>query len=1012
MDRLEASVDKAVQAEQRYQRQLDMVNRALNDGIITQQRAAALTDKVGASYQNALAKMNGFTAGTTRGMNSSRQMGMAVQQAGYQVGDFAVQVASGQGVLRPFIQQGTQLVSMFGPWGAVIGAAGAIVGAFAQALWGGKDASDAAADSFEELEKATKALADETAKGNETARQATLIKLEEAEAHKKAADAVIAEAQAKIAARQIEIDATRNTVDISGGVTGQIVSSNLLGNIAEQQATVDKYKAQTDSLGESIDKLRAKLSGLGDESERQVLQNERLIEAAKVSKHEYEVLAKTFELVNGTFAGTEDQARAVAERLIDQRGTLDKLTGSTKEHTKAIAAEENASRRLAAQEALTETARLKSIAARTGDNTAVQAANDLIVRQTKINELTRLYKGDIEKINRELSEWDSTNAYEKQARFWEDVRKKAQEISSDVSDFLVDGFVNAAQGGGSAFKSLWDGVLAGAKRMIAQIASEFLKQKFIMPIVQQFVGGNSSLFGIAGGAGGASGNSGIGGIMSAGSSLGSITSLFGAGSATATGAAQVAGTVGAHAAPYVSGVSAAGGTVAAGGGLTAGLAAVPVWGWIALAGMAVKSMVEGSDRASAKGAVSTLLMPSLDEWQSDPMRSLHNVVNPIGTVAADFGAPEWLSGAFNGVDPLGGFITGLGAPAWLTPGGILSKLMGGQESNRGTSVLIDQAGVVSDPYYNHKEYSKANTDVAKELGATFAEIRQQILDATGGSYSGEARVDVGSRDGIRARIDGVSARVNSGEKALNFLVSTMAKNITGVTNQDYQKILNGGGSAVDIATNIAWIKSLNDLISPVDEFFASLKAVNDNFAEATTRATELGLATSTLSAIETERQKQIANITAAREIGGYENSVSALGQITGYLEAQQLSDSSGLNPLARQALAQQQYDELYAAVQGGDLSKTQDLTQSASNLLGIARNNYGSSAGYTSVEGQVQSGLAALGQTIGSDASIADQISRAVALSAQSNADKLDEVKAEIVRLNQRLAVLVEKVAA
>lgn len=73
---------------------------------------------------------------------SAGQAGQAFQQAGFQVGDFATQVASGQGFLRPFIQQGTQLVSMFGPWGAAIGAAGAIVGAFAVYMLKAKEGID------------------------------------------------------------------------------------------------------------------------------------------------------------------------------------------------------------------------------------------------------------------------------------------------------------------------------------------------------------------------------------------------------------------------------------------------------------------------------------------------------------------------------------------------------------------------------------------------------------------------------------------------------------------------------------------------------------------------------------------------------------------------------------------------------------------------------------------------------------------------------------------------------
>lgn len=74
----------------------------------------------------------------------SGRFGNAIQQAGFQVGDFAVQVASGSGVMRPLIQQGSQLISMFGPWGAVLGAAGAVVGALAVGLGGLGNEIDAA----------------------------------------------------------------------------------------------------------------------------------------------------------------------------------------------------------------------------------------------------------------------------------------------------------------------------------------------------------------------------------------------------------------------------------------------------------------------------------------------------------------------------------------------------------------------------------------------------------------------------------------------------------------------------------------------------------------------------------------------------------------------------------------------------------------------------------------------------------------------------------------------------
>lgn len=56
-----------------------------------------------------------------------------LQQAGYQVGDFAVQVAGGTSAVQAFGQQGSQLLGVFGPVGALLGAGVAIFSAFAVA---------------------------------------------------------------------------------------------------------------------------------------------------------------------------------------------------------------------------------------------------------------------------------------------------------------------------------------------------------------------------------------------------------------------------------------------------------------------------------------------------------------------------------------------------------------------------------------------------------------------------------------------------------------------------------------------------------------------------------------------------------------------------------------------------------------------------------------------------------------------------------------------------------------
>ena len=82
--------------------------------------------------------------------NTSRDMRRwaqgALQQAGYQVGDFFVQIANGTSRMQAFGQQGSQLLGIFGPIGAVAGAGVAIFSAFAVAM----ERSAGAARSFDQ----------------------------------------------------------------------------------------------------------------------------------------------------------------------------------------------------------------------------------------------------------------------------------------------------------------------------------------------------------------------------------------------------------------------------------------------------------------------------------------------------------------------------------------------------------------------------------------------------------------------------------------------------------------------------------------------------------------------------------------------------------------------------------------------------------------------------------------------------------------------------------------------
>jgi hypothetical protein len=110
---ISASADSAIRPLQQVQRQLNAVDRTVNQSTTALRRNAS-------QYNATSVSINKFAKG-------------ALQQAGFQIGDYAVQVANGTSKMQAFGQQGAQMLGIFGPVGAVLGAAVAIFSAFAVA---------------------------------------------------------------------------------------------------------------------------------------------------------------------------------------------------------------------------------------------------------------------------------------------------------------------------------------------------------------------------------------------------------------------------------------------------------------------------------------------------------------------------------------------------------------------------------------------------------------------------------------------------------------------------------------------------------------------------------------------------------------------------------------------------------------------------------------------------------------------------------------------------------------
>lgn len=120
LDRLSNAYDHVYRAASKYEKEVKRLDRALDVGAISQQKYTA-------EVARAAREMTSATAVTQTTEQGSRRFGGSLQQVGYQVGDFAVQVGGGTSAVQALGQQLPQLLGAFGAVGALAGAAAAIL---------------------------------------------------------------------------------------------------------------------------------------------------------------------------------------------------------------------------------------------------------------------------------------------------------------------------------------------------------------------------------------------------------------------------------------------------------------------------------------------------------------------------------------------------------------------------------------------------------------------------------------------------------------------------------------------------------------------------------------------------------------------------------------------------------------------------------------------------------------------------------------------------------------------
>lgn len=383
IDRLEASLDKGFAAQRRYETAVDRVNAAVERGRITQDRGAELISLAQTKYLGAASATAALGAATAAAATQGRSFGAVAQQAGYQIGDFASQVAAGGSAVTAFVQQGSQMLGMFGMFGAVAGAALAI-GGVAYQMWAARDAAKGATDEVSALTAEIKRLNEESAKrgaGNPAIR--TNVRLED-----------LMSERARLVSMLPGTAGIAGADEMTAFIEAQAAAE--VARIQGQIDAIDKLIREYDRLAieqEQADVNTANLKRRGEEFEEQKRREAEAIREAARALQEEERVRQRFLSDVTALENALDPAAAATRRWADQQAlllkALDEGVLGLERYNELIAASDAAYRRATEQTAQVTEVQIR--ATREADSVArdlgltfQSAFEDAIVRGEKL----------------------------------------------------------------------------------------------------------------------------------------------------------------------------------------------------------------------------------------------------------------------------------------------------------------------------------------------------------------------------------------------------------------------------------------------------------------------------------------------------------------------------------------------------------------------------------------------------------------------------------------------------
>lgn len=322
--KLKRSIDPVYAATETFKEKVLIAQKAVATGAITNAEYAKTMDQISKQAQRAGVTLDKFGQVTAMSGKSMRHFELGVQQAGYQVGDFFVQVASGTNPMVAFSQQASQLAGFFaGPWGAAIGAGIAIFGALYVAFDRmGEKAGQTQKELAESIATARIEL-EELKTGMDSTERGLLANLEME--RKKARELAAAHELRRQSLISVGEDADfYSRQELAAYHDQMVVVRQYIADLEEYRQIVADINKETEKQAEQ-ESFRERLASLKEEND--LLRIRREYGENSIAEADYLVLLKQKELNSLRDAGllTQDQVDAEMALVREQRQLNDQL---------------------------------------------------------------------------------------------------------------------------------------------------------------------------------------------------------------------------------------------------------------------------------------------------------------------------------------------------------------------------------------------------------------------------------------------------------------------------------------------------------------------------------------------------------------------------------------------------------------------------------------------------------------------------------------------------------------